>query len=202
MAERLHERIIQHLKGDAYSPAKPRRIAHQLDVADEENYGAFRDALRELMHEGRVVLGASGTVVLPTQRDAENEFVGTYRQNRRGFGFVVPREPDSHEDLYIPEGENGGAITGDIVRARITSTGRKEGKAIYSGRIVEIIERTQKRFVGELAKVASEWIVLPDGNTLKIPILTPDAASRHIKPGTKVVVELTAYPQGPAQRAQ
>jgi exoribonuclease R len=33
------------------------------------------------------------------------------------------------------------------------------------------------------------------------PILTPDAASRHIKPGAKVVVELTQYPDR-GQRAQ
>src|SRR5699024_10010319 len=32
-------------------------------------------------------------------------------------------------------------------------------------------------------------------------ILTPDAATRHIKPGTKVVVELTEYPEG-EERAQ
>jgi ribonuclease R len=36
--------------------------------------------------------------------------------------------------------------------------------------------------------------VTPDGNALTEPILTPDAASRHVRPGTKVVVELTVYP--------
>jgi len=43
--------------------------------------------------------------------------------------------------------------------------------------------------------------VLPDGNTLTAAILTPDAASRHIRVGTKVVVELTTYPDG-GQRPQ
>jgi ribonuclease R len=200
-AEQLQSKILSHLKSDRYRPQRPRGLARELDLAGEDEYHAFRNTLKELMHQGRVVLGASGTIVLPNQDRRRDEFVGTYRHNRRGFGFVVPSDPTAHEDLYIPEGESGGAITGDVVRAKITSTGQKDGKAIYSGRITEIIERSQKRFVGTLAKTGGEWTVLPDGNTLTEPILAPDAASRHIKPGTKVVIELTSYPDRHARAA-
>ena len=195
MPEQLETKILSHLQSTRYRPQRPRGLAKELNVAGDESYHAFRDALRELMHGGRVVLGAGGTIVLPSAQPARDEFVGTYRHNRRGFGFVVPTDPASHEDLYIPEGHNGGAITGDIVRAKITSRGQRDGKAIYSGRITEIIQRTQKRFVGTLMRRGTEWSVLPDGNTFTEPILTPDAAARHIKPGTKVVVEITAYPE-------
>src|SRR5688572_14336352 len=186
MAEHLQSKILSHLKSDQYRPQRPRGLARELNLHEENDYHAFRDALRELMHEGRVVLGARGAVLLPGQSQSRDEFVGTYRHNRRGFGFVVPTDPGSHEDLYIPEGNNGGAITGDVVRAKIMSRGQRDGKAIYSGRITEILQRTQKKFVGSLAKSGAEWLVFPDGNTLTEPILTPDAASRHIKPGTKV----------------
>ncbi|HSZ55615.1 MAG TPA: ribonuclease R [Tepidisphaeraceae bacterium] len=195
MSDPIEHQILSHLKSERYRPQRPRGLARELNLQQEESYHAFRDALRELMHEGRVVLGAGGTIVLPTQQQARDEFPGTYRHNRRGFGFVVPTDPSSHEDLYIPEGQNGGAITGDIVRAKITSRGQRDGKTIYSGRITEIIERTQKRFVGTLTRKGNEWSVVPDGNTFTEPILTPDAASRHIKPGTKVVVEITSYPE-------
>jgi ribonuclease R len=198
MAEPLEKRILTHLHSEQYRPQKPQGLARELQVQDDENYHSFRNALRDLMHAGRVVLGAGGTLILPTQQQARDEFTGTYRHNKRGFGFVVPTDPDSHEDLYIPEGQNGGAITGDIVRAKITNTGQRDGKTIYSGRITEVIERTQKRFVGSLMKKGNEWTVLPDGNTFTEPILTPDAASRHIKPGTKVVVEITSYPENAA----
>src|SRR5437588_4761661 len=195
MPEPLQTRILSHLKSERYRPQRPRGLARELNLHEESSYHAFRDALRELMHEGRVVLGASGTIVLPGQHISRDEFTGTYRHNRRGFGFVVPTDPTSHEDLYIPEGQNGGAITGDIVRAKITSRGQRDGKAIYSGRVTEILQRTQKRFVGTLNRRGNESTVFPDGNTVAEPIRTPDAAWRHIKPGTKVVVELTAYPE-------
>jgi len=194
MSEQLQSKILTHLKSKSYRPKKPRTLAKELEVAHGDNYPAFREALRDLMHAGRVVLGAGETVMLPGQSTAKNQFDGTYRHNRRGFGFVVPNDPTSHEDLFIPEGENGGAMTGDQVRAEITNQERREGKVMYRGRIVEILQRSAKRFVGTLIKQGGAWKVMPDGNALTEPVFTPDAGSRHIRPGTKVVVELTQYP--------
>ncbi|HEY7120708.1 MAG TPA: ribonuclease R [Tepidisphaeraceae bacterium] len=194
MSEQLKNKIIEHVTSDEYRPQRPRKLARELDAHDDQNYHEFRDALRELMHQGRVALGAGGNVVLPTEKARKDEFVGTYRGKKGGFGFVVPTDPTSHEDLYIPKGENGGAISGDVVRARILHCRQGEGRTLCEGKIVEIIERSQKRFVGTLVKQHTTWMVLPDGNTLTEPILAPDAASRHIKAGTKVVIELTSYP--------
>ena len=107
----------------------------------------------------------------------------------------MAREPAGHDDLYIPKGDQGGAITGDVVRAKITSRNQRDGKSLFEGRVVEVLERKQKNFVGTLQKVSGEWVVYPDGNTLIATIATPDAASKYLKVGTKVVVELTAYPE-------
>src|ERR1700677_961245 len=197
MPDPIQSKILEHLTSTGYQPQRPRRVARQLKLDDEGQYHAFRDALRELMHQGRVVLGGGGNLLLPISKSGSSpdEFTGVYRHNQRGFGFVVPTDPINREDLFIPEGENAGAMTGDIVRAKITNTQQRDGKTLARGRIVQIITRTQKRFVGSLSKQHGKWVVLPDGNTLTTAILAPDAASRHIKVGTKVVIELTAYPQ-------
>jgi ribonuclease R len=194
MSEQYQSQILEHLKSAGYRPQKAKSLANTLQVGDEENYHAFRDALRELMRAGRVVLGANNAVMLPGERSQEGLILGTYRHNKRGFGFVVPSDPSGHEDLFIPEGSNNGALTGDIVRARITNKSHRDGKAMFTGRITEVVERTQKRFVGSLSKMSGEWVVLPDGNMLTAPISAPDAGARHIKIGTKVVIELTTYP--------
>jgi ribonuclease R len=108
---------------------------------------------------------------------------------------VIPTDPESHEDLYVPEEGNPlGAMTGDVVRAKILSRGKREGKTIVSGRIIEILERKNRRFVGSLQKVGHDWYVLPDGNAYTEPIYTPDAGSKYLKKGTKVVVEITEFP--------
>ena len=192
----LPSRILTHLKSKGYRPERPRKLADDLRLQGEGQYPSFREALKELMREGRAVLGAGGTVMVPTQQVSRDTILGTYRHNRRGFGFVVPTDPQSHEDLFIPEGENGGALTGDTVRAKITSRGQRGGKTMYTGRIMDIVQRSKAKFVGTLAKQGTQWVVMPDGNTFTTPIIIPDAASKHVKVGTKVVVELTVYPEG------
>ncbi len=194
MSEQLQAQILAHLKSAKYRPQKERGLARELELHGEEKYPDFKDALRDLMHAGRVVLGARGAVMLPEEKSASGLITGTYRHNKRGFGFVVPTDPSGHADLFIPEGSNCGAITGDIVRAKIVNRDLRDGKEMFSGRITEVVQRTQKKFVGTLAKQHGQWLVLPDGNALTEPILAPDAASRHLKVGTKVVIELTTYP--------
>src|SRR5437870_12415376 len=160
MVESLQEKIVEHLKSGAYRPQRPRGLARELQVESEEHYHAFRDALRDLMHQGRVVLGARGAIVLPIQKQASHLIVGIYSHKRGGFGFVVPSDPSGHEDLYIPKGENGGAITGDTVRAQITSRNQRDGKALFEGKVLEIVERSQKHFVGTLGKWHGSWVVI------------------------------------------
>ena len=119
--DQIKNRILSHVKSENYRPQRPRKLAKELNLNEDEHYPSFRHALRDLMHAGRVVLGSRGAVMVPNQAQrggaARDEFVGTYRHNKRGFGFVVPTDPGDREDLYIPQGENGGAINGDIVRA-------------------------------------------------------------------------------------
>ena len=197
MADPIQGKILDELRHPKYRPLKPRQLAKTLRVTSEEAYPSFRDALKQLMHEGRVVLGQHGTLVLPTERTGPkgDEIVGTYRQNKKGFGFVIPMDPTAHEDLYISENDNkAGAITGDMVKAKVISRRQQDGKAMVSGRITEVMERKNKRFVGSLQRKEGEWFVMPDGNTYTEAIYTPDAATKYIKPGTKVVVEITEFP--------
>src|SRR5258708_39111267 len=114
MSDPLKSRILSHLESERYRPQRPRGLARELNVEQEQSYHAFRDALKELMHQGRVVLGAGGTIVPPTQLQALHEFPGTYRHNKRGFGFVVPTSPGSNEYPYNPESQNGDALSRDI----------------------------------------------------------------------------------------
>src|SRR5438477_12850878 len=90
MVEAIQSQILAHLKSEEYRPQRHRGLARELNMDEEGAYHAFRDALRELIHAGRVVLGARGTILLPSSHHSRDEFVGTYRHNRRGFGFVVP----------------------------------------------------------------------------------------------------------------
>lgn len=227
MDETLAGRILEQLQSHPNHPVRPRQLAKQMGQAADDQYPAFRDALKQLKQSGRIQAGKKGTVVLSTPTPGKktgksskktaaapskpaaaspatapasanrDEVVGTYRQNRKGFGFVIPLDPTQTEDLYIGERENpAGAITGDMVKARVVSRNKRDGRVMINGRIVEVMERKNTRFVGTLSKKGGDWVVLPDGNTLTEAIYTPDAATKYIQPGTKVVVEITEFATG------
>ena len=190
MTHDFADRILKFLSHRRYRPQELRSLARVMDIA-EADYAQFRGAVKALMKAGRIVLGAKSVLTLP---QPAGKVVGTYRANPRGFGFVVPSDPTSHGDLYIPAGMGADAITGDTVVARVEGrrTGARDG--MVEGRIIEIVERGRSRFVGELIRKGSRWIILPDGNRLHAPILVGDVPVTSARAGDKVVVEILEYP--------
>ena len=214
MPERYAQAILKYLADREYQPLSPRQLARSMGVSDE-HYGTFREAVKRLRDAGRVVLGASSALVLP---EISARVVGYFRPNPRGFGFVTPQTPNAHGDLFIPPGETGGAMSGDLVAARVYQQKRSGGKSVVAGKIVEIIQRGQNRFVGTLQRAPAAkakrpskarprkgdarkgaaapggaWFVLPDGKQMTSPIVVRDVGAAGPKPGSKVVVEITDY---------
>lgn len=186
----ITHRILEHVGQKEYRPKGVGKLARDIGV-DHSEFNEFRIAVKELMRAGRVVLGSGDMVTLPTSAQT---ITGRFRGHARGFGFVIPESPAEHGDLFIPPNATLNAINGDIVVARITR--RKEGSEglRVEGEIVEVIERSQNRFVGELIQDGGNWQVRPDGNTLHVPILLGDVSSSRAQPGDQVVVEITEYP--------
>ena len=184
------ERILNFVQAKGYQPQAIADLALAMGIGAGEQ-GDFHDACKALMKTGRIILGSRQAVMLP---EPGSTMIGTYRGNRRGFGFVIPETPNAHGDLYVPEGASGGAITGDTVVARVLKRGKRKGRMLYEGRIVEVVKRGQSRFVGELCRQANRWYVIPDGNTLHVPIHVGDPGVKGGQIGDQVVVEIVQYP--------
>jgi len=190
MVDVYKERILQHLKHGDYRPVKPAQLAKALGVRSAD-YDGFEAAFEQLRQAGRVVMGARNLVSLPAM---SGRIIGTFRANPRGFGFVSPLEANSHGDLFIAPGRTADAMTGDVVVARVLSRGGRGKEGRCRGRIVEILERGENRFVGTLAKHAEGWIVEPDGTGFMEPISVDDVAAKNAREKDKVVVEILSYP--------
>jgi len=185
------QRILSFLGHDTYRPRKLRAIARDMGIAENE-YGHFRDTVKALAKSGRIVMGASNVVTLP---EPSGDIVGTFRLNPRGFGFIIPDTPNAHGDLYVPPGDNMGAITGDTVQARVLRRGKRGGKMLFEGRINKIVTRGQSQFVGELCNEFRRWFVRCDGNTLHGPVFVDDPGAKFARDGDQVVIEVTKFPQ-------
>ncbi len=148
---------------------------------------------------GRVVWDASAPGARLIRLPAlGNRVIGTFRQTSRGFGFVIPDEPNAHGDLFIPAGDNLDAVTGDFVAAKVIVREKYDtrDRRNISGRIVEILKRATNKVVGSIEKQNGRWVVVPDGTIFKTPIEIQDAGAKNAAAGDKVVVELVRFPSG------
>lgn len=187
---RYTRQILDHLEHDDYIPKPAAALAKELRAEDA---GAFVEEVERLLEEGLVERGPGGAIALPSLADRGGEIVGIFRANERGFGFVEPERAAREGDVFIPPDARSDALSGDMVRVRLVKDHRRGG---FTGRVEEVLERKRAHFTGEVARQGSAWLVHPDGRELTTPIVVKDAASKNVKPGDKVVVELSAYPEG------
>jgi ribonuclease R len=118
---------------------------------------------------------------------------GTFRGSRKGFGFVTPTERNSHGDLFIPEDYTANAMTGDTVVAKVVKEARRGTETRYSGRIIEILQRANNRFVGTIIRKGDSWYLVPDGKFTEV-IEIDDVTAKNAQPNDKAVVEMISFP--------
>ncbi len=175
----------------------PRPSGHQArDLGlDSDEMVPFQESVKDLESQDEMVLGSKDTVGLPPPG---REMMGIFRLHPRGFGFLVPDSPTDHGDLFVPAGRTGTALTGDHVRARVIHQPRRaaagRGRSPYTGVVVEIIQRANKQYTGNLCQRGGQWLVVVDGKILHDPVIIRDPHTKHAKNGNKVVIELIEYP--------
>jgi ribonuclease R len=190
-------RLLAHLAHDSYVPVRIGDLAKDLNIPLEE-HDAFTAAVRQLAHDADVELSQTGHVALPSLASAGKLVQGTFRKNARGFGFVEPAKKFREGSIFVPAENVADALSGDIVKARVwrDTGGGGPRSSGFSGEIVEVVDRRTSSVSGTLTKRGQQWIVLPDGRKLTQPIVIKDAESSKGREGDKVVVELTAFPDG------
>ncbi len=192
--------ILKTMRSHHYHPMRLRRLARFFDVA-EDDYAEFRSLVKQLIREGEIH-EVRGKLRVPRRKrprkKGDRTVEGRFSLSQRGFGFVEPEEekgedaeagPTAGDDLFIPPGKTLDAVTGDTVLAEVEGKGDKG----YYGRILEVKERGQERFVGTVLSEDGRTIVRPDGGVLLQDFAVPDASSAGARPKDKVVFEVVTY---------
>lgn len=192
-ASKFKKRLIMHLKHEGYEPTTPERLADDLRISESDR-ADFIEAVTAMDEAGELTLGQGGLVNLPP---LGNEVVGRFKKHPKGFGFIVPNDPTTHGDLFVPPDMTLDAFTGDEVRAEVVHTGSSRGgHSPFVGNVVEIIARKQSSFTGEVYHERNMWWARTDGKVLTEPVVLKDAESKNINEGDKVVFEILHYPEG------
>jgi len=187
--KRIHGKILAGLAHGPGTGLGWKELAARLGVRKSE-HGVFRQVVQQLHRNGRLVVGEDKAIHLPAPGQ---RVIGTFQGHRRGFGFVSAIDPHLAEDLYVPAHATGGAVTGDLVEARVMRRRVRREMRRY-GQVERIIARGRDRFVGTLVRAASQWLVETDGRVLHQPIIVGDVGAKGARAGDRVVVHLTEYP--------
>jgi ribonuclease R len=191
MPLRFQKSLLDHLSYDGYRPTNIRNLAKELRISIEDR-SAFDQMLAEAEENGVIELGRDHCVRLPALPD---EITGTYRSNKRGFGFVKPSQRFREGDVYIGSGGEGDAVSGDTVRVKISKGEKWKKNKGSSGKIIDVISRGRGEYVGTIFKRGKGWFAQPDGRELHDPIIIRDVGAKDAKEGDKVVFEMLHYPE-------
>jgi ribonuclease R len=124
-------------------------------VVPEERRASGKDVfvaalnMKEALHGDRVVVrverrtpkGPEGRIIRVLER-AQQRFVGRYEDDGRFGGHVVPFDRRVLHELFIPQGESGGAEPGQMVLAEITRPPSATRNPI--GRVTQVLGRIEE----------------------------------------------------------
>src|SRR5262249_53194891 len=150
------EQILAAVGRKGYTPLKPKALARRLGVSSDE-YRDFRRALKDLLRDGRIELAKNHTL---RPAPPHGSVVDTFRSTSSGTGYVRPPPVEGQvgPEVRVREGDALDAVTGDTVLVRVL---RKPAHrdAPPTGRVVRVLERASRHFVGTYFERDGEGLV-------------------------------------------
>ncbi|MFM9834628.1 MAG: ribonuclease R [Methylophilaceae bacterium] len=163
-----------------------------LDIREEERE-IFNKRLNAMEREGQIMPNRKGALCLAEKIEA---IPGTIQGHPDGFGFLVPDDKSKYpEDLFLSAKEMQQVMHGDRAMVRMSGLDRK-GRP--EGKIVEVLERTNKSVVGRVIRGQGVTIVAAEDKRINQDILIPYHLDMGAKVGQVVMVEITEQPSAHA----
>ena len=179
--------ICELVEDELYVPMKEKELAIFMQVKPEER-ADLKQILEELLSEGKLQITKRGKYLKGDGQKKDEELIGTFISNARGFGFV---EIEGREqDLFIPEIGVNGAFHKDIVKVELLKA--QHGKRTEA-KVIAILEHAVSQVVGTFEKSKNFGFVIPDNDKISSEIFVPIERSKGAVNGHKVVLELTDY---------
>ncbi len=188
---RDYQALLRDYFADPLSkPLRPKELAQELGLG-KNDYKRFKDAIEGLVADGRLLMGSNKLVRSAAPADT---IAGTIKRTGKGNGYFRAHDPvalDAGESLYIFPEDLKDAYTGDEVLVQLLRT-RNRGQRC--GRVVEIIARGSKAFVGSYFERRDHGFVRIDGNQFESAISVGDPGAKGVIPEDRVVVEMLRFP--------
>ncbi len=183
------EYILQVMEEEG-APVGVERLWKLLDIRKGEREVLDR-RLNAMERDGQILRNRKGALCLA---EKIHLIPGTVQGHPDGFGFCIPDA--GGEDLFLSPREMTKVLHGDRVMVRqsgVDRRGRPEGK------IVEVLDRVNRRLVGRLLREAGVVLVAAEDRRISQDILIPPGQDMGARSSQVVMVELIEQPSAYAQ---
>jgi len=188
----LEQDLLDFMRETAYKPMTYQELEQHFGIEDAGEFRAFLKLLNELEESGQIVRTRNDRYGVIERM---NLVRGRVQAHAKGFAFLIPEEKD-HPDVYLHANDLKSAMNGDIVLVRVTS--QSEGGGRMEGEVVRVVTRAVTQVVGTFDNHEAYGFVLPDDKRINRDIFVPRGQFGGAVSGQKVVVRITAYPEGRA----
>ncbi|TDX48786.1 ribonuclease R [Orenia marismortui] len=183
----IQDRILDFMSKQAYKPLTVDDLLKVLEIESDEKH-ILVDLLDKMEEEGLVIKNRRGCYGVPERMGMST---GRLQGHAKGFAFLIPDNP-TQEDVYISASDLKGAMNNDKVMVRIfkKTDGRRR-----SGEVFKILERANKKIVGNYEASRNFGFVVVDDKRISHDVFIPKSQNKGAKEGQKVVVEITKWPE-------
>ncbi|MEG6584902.1 ribonuclease R [Dendrosporobacter sp. 1207_IL3150] len=187
----LKDKILAFMRNDAYKPLTAEDLAENMELKGTD-LAEFWDILQELEDNADIIKTRFDKFGVPERM---NLVVGRMSATSKGFGFVIPENPQTPDepDVFIPPDAMLSAMHNDRVIARVH---RQSGHGrAREGEVIRVVNRANNKIVGTFESSRHFGFVTPDDQRVGQDIFIPKDEFNGAPIGSKVVVEITKWPE-------
>lgn len=195
---KLKGRIIKQFQINPKKRYNSKQLVKKLKLNNSRQ--AVDLALKELANSNQLVFVSEGRYKLDksardhslsSNKNSKGQlrtYVGKVDMTRTGSAYIIVENLES--DIFVAEKNLKGALDGDTVK--LTSKNRPGDKRI-SGKVIEIVERGQSKFIGKLYNHKNESFVEVNHKGLSFQVDVNPAEVEHIKNGHAVKLDISSW---------
>ncbi len=186
--------VLDAFKKDPFKSFNFRQISFALGITDKASKQLVKEILIDLTASEEIEELKRGKYKLNPSRISSavkhSVITGIVDMKQTGKAYVITADLD--EDVFISANNTYHALNGDKAKVRLFP--KRKGRKT-EGRIIEIIERAKKQFVG-IIKVSKQYaFLIPDDVSVPVDIYIPISNLKGAKNGEKVVAKITDWPE-------
>ncbi len=187
--------IISEFANNPYSAFNYKQIAKRMGVKDKSAKTQIMTLLADLLKKDILIEHKLGKYKINpkhinTYGKGKSYTSGTVDMLSTGKAYILNEE--GGDDIFISANNTKDALNGDKVKVFIFP--KRRGRKL-EGQILEVLERSKTKFVGNIEISKGFGFVIPDDNKIPVDFFIAKDKINGAKNGQKVVVELEFWPE-------